>query len=58
MMAMAAPSEAPDEIPKMYGSQMGLRKMVWNAAPHRANAPPASKLSKTLGIRRFHMVIS
>ena len=58
MIAMAAPSEAPDEIPKIYGSQMGLRKMVWKAAPHKDKAPPASKLSRTLGIRRFQTVMS
>lgn len=27
MMAMAAPREAPEEMPRIYGSQMGLRKM-------------------------------
>ena len=28
MMANPAPNEAPEEIPSMYGSQIGLRKML------------------------------
>ena len=30
---MAAPSAAPDDVPRTYGSARGLRTMPWNVAP-------------------------
>ena len=57
MIATAAPRDAPDDIPNIYGSQMGLRKMAWNAAPQIASAAPATMLMMMRGNRKVQMVI-
>lgn len=58
MKAIAAPKDAPEEIPKMYGSQMGFLKIDWKVAPLMASALPATMLIQIRGRRKFHIVIA
>ena len=48
--------EAPEEMPRMYGSHTGLRKMLWNTPPHKASDAPARTLITTRGMRSCHNV--
>src|SRR3972149_6567544 len=37
---VSAPTAAPPETPRMYGSASGLRSNAWKATPEEARAPP------------------
>ena len=49
IMERAAPSDAPDDAPMIYGSASGFLKIPWNAAPLIPNDHPARTERSTLG---------
>ena len=55
---MAAPSAAPEAVPRTYGSASGLRKSPWNAVPATDNPRPTTMASSTLGRRRSRTIVS
>ncbi len=50
-IASVAPSAAPPETPRTYGSASGFRKTAWNAAPTEASPAPATAPRRTRGSR-------
>src|SRR3990172_4646642 len=50
-LAVIAPTAAPPETPRMYGSASGLRRRAWNATPEEERAPPTSAPRRALGSR-------
>ena len=57
VIAMVAPSAAPDEIPVVYGSARGFFIMLCMAAPAIARPIPARRAAMTRGMRRFHTTL-
>ena len=53
-VAVAAPSEAPEVIPRICGSANGLRRMLCIWIPERARAAPAMRDVSVLGILSSH----
>ena len=58
MSAIAAPSPAPDAVPRTYGSARGLRSSPWNVAPATARATPTTIAVMTRGMRRSQTIAS
>lgn len=58
MMAMAAPSPAPDDMPVVYGSARGFLMMVCMMQPPTASPNPAKNARMARGIMRSHMAKS
>ena len=56
--AIAAPSAAPEAVPRTYGSASGFRMRPWKVAPATASAAPTSIAVRTRGIRRSHTMAS
>src|SRR5690606_12053994 len=52
-----APTEAPDDTPRVYGSASGFFSNPWKAAPAIASDAPTSPANKTRGIRIFHRIL-
>ncbi|NYC00592.1 hypothetical protein BCM20_000547 [Clostridium beijerinckii] len=46
-----APKDAPEEIPRIYGSAKGFWTVACITVPHTASPAPTAIASKTLGIR-------
>src|SRR3954447_1322992 len=57
-MASAAPSAAPDDVPRTYGSASGLRTIPWNVAPATARPAPTSAAVRTRGSRSSQTIVS
>ncbi len=57
-MPMAAPSAAPDDVPRTYGSARGLRTMPWNVAPAIARPAPTTAAVSTRGSRSSQTIVS
>ena len=55
-VTIAAPTDAPDETPKVYGEASGLCKTDCVTAPPTDIAAPVKNASKTLGMRMPHMI--
>src|SRR5690606_38204775 len=53
-----APVEAPEEMPRMYGSASGLRSSDCRMTPHNASPAPAWAAMRVRGSRRFQMIPS
>ena len=53
---ITAPTEAPDDTPRVYGSASGFFSSPWKAAPEIASDAPTSPASTTRGIRIFHKI--
>src|SRR3970040_1808511 len=51
-LAVMAPTAAPPETPRMYGSASGLRRRAWNATPGGERGPPTRAPRRALGTRR------
>ena len=49
-IAKAAPNDAPDEIPVVYGSAIGFLNTLCMTAPQMANPAPASIAPRTGGV--------
>ncbi len=56
-MASTAPSEAPDALPMMYGSAMGLRSSAWNTTPAQPRPAPTSAPARTRGSRTSNRMV-
>ncbi len=56
--AIAAPSAAPDAVPRTYGSASGLRRMPWNVVPATASPSPTIIADRTRGSRRSMTIVS
>lgn len=50
-MTSAAPVDAPDEMPRMYGSPSGFLNSDWVMRPHIASPAPVANPSNTRGKR-------
>src|SRR5690606_38976970 len=53
----AAPTEAPEETPRMNGSASGLRTSDCTAAPTAARPAPTTAASSTRGVRTCQMIV-
>ena len=57
-IVMTAPTEAPDEIPNVYGSANGFLSKPWKAAPAMAREAPTSPAKSTRGRRIFQKILA
>ena len=55
-MATVAPVDAPDEIPKIYGSARGFLTMACIMTPLTASPAPTRAAKMTRGIRNIHTI--
>ncbi|MNN65741.1 hypothetical protein D3C81_1812660 [compost metagenome] len=55
-MAKVAPKEAPEEIPRIYGSASGFCTAACIMVPHRVSPMPMSMAISTRGKRIFQMI--
>lgn len=58
IMKIAAPSDAPDATPVVYGSARGLRMMDCIMAPPTASPAPAKSASRARGTVYSHTMRS
>ena len=56
IIALAAPKEAPEETPKIYGSAKGFFTMACITVPQTANPAPIQTASIILGKRNSHTI--
>ena len=57
-MPSTAPSEAPDDAPRMSGETRGLRNRPWKAVPATASAAPTRPAASTRGPRTCQITVS
>src|ERR1700679_2367400 len=56
-MTMTAPTDAPDDVPRMYGSASGLASTACITVPANASPAPQSAANTARGSRRSHTML-
>ena len=58
MTTAIAPTAAPPETPRMYGSANGFRSRTWNTAPAMESIPPTRAARATRGRRTSRRIVA
>ena len=56
MIEKVAPREAPEEMPRIYGSASGFWTVACITTPHTASVTPMTAAMMTRGVRTFHTI--